>query len=269
MTDIATPIPAPSTDRPAPAPRVTRLPGLSIVLPCFNEQDNVAEAVREAVAAAQRISREHEIIVVDDGSSDRTAEVAARVAESLPGVRVIVHPVNRGYGGAVRTGIRAARMPWVFLTDADLQFDLTELTDFVPLTADHDLVIGWRITRQDPAHRRMNAAAWNWLVRRAFNLDVRDVDCAFKLVRRDVLDEMPLTSEGAMIDTELLVRALGAGARISEIGVHHHPRVAGESSGANARVVLRAFRELCGLRARLHRLPRRPARAPRTSHAAA
>jgi glycosyltransferase involved in cell wall biosynthesis len=269
MTEIATPTAAPS---PEPGARVhppTRLPGLSIVLPCFNEQDNVAEAVGAAVAAAQRVSREHEVIVVDDGSSDRTAEIAARLAEAHRGVRLIVHPVNRGYGAAVRSGIRAARMPWVFLTDADLQFDLTELADFVPLSEDHELIVGWRIARQDPAHRRINAAAWNWLVRQAFDLRVRDVDCAFKLVRRDVLEDMPLTSDGAMIDTELLVRALAGGASVYEIGVHHRPRVAGESSGANARVVLRAFRELVALRLQLGSLPARAEPTPRTFQAPA
>jgi hypothetical protein len=157
-------------------------------------------------------------------------------------------------------------MPWVFLTDADLQFDLGELADFVPLTADHDLLVGWRILRQDPTHRRMNAGAWNWLVRRVFNLPVRDVDCAFKLVRRELLDDIQLTTNGAMIDTELLARALAAGARLQEVGVHHRPRVAGEQSGANARVILRAFGELIGLRAQLRSLPASPTLQPRTSH---
>ena len=174
-------------------------------------------------------------------------------------MRVVVHPTNRGYGAALRSGVRAAQQPWVLLTDADLQFDLRELVDFVPLAAQADLIAGWRIARQDPLHRRLNAAAWNWLVRSLFDLPVRDVDCAFKLVRRDLLEDIPLTSGGAMISTELVVRAVAAGGRVREVGVHHRPRVAGEQSGANPRVVLRAFRELARLQGELRGLPGRMA----------
>jgi glycosyltransferase involved in cell wall biosynthesis len=245
---------------PAPFVRNTGLlAGVSIVLPCFNEEANVADAVRAATAAAWAHAAEFEVIVVDDGSTDRTAEIAARLADADHRVRLLVHPSNRGYGGAVRTGLRAARMPWVLLTDSDLQFDLNELGAFVALARDADLIAGWRIARQDPAHRRLNAAAWNWLMHRSFKLPVRDVDCAFKLVRRDLLDEIPLTSGGAMISTELVVRAVAAGATVREVGVHHLPRVAGEQSGASPRVVIKAFRELARLHGELRRLPVRMA----------
>jgi glycosyltransferase involved in cell wall biosynthesis len=246
----------------APEPAVRNadvLAGVSIVLPCFNEAPNVADAVRAASAAASAHAAEFEVIVVDDGSSDGTAQIAAGLAEADRRVRVIVHPSNRGYGGAVRTGLRAARMPWVLLTDADLQFDLGELEAFVPLAGEADLIAGWRIERQDPAHRRLNAAAWNWLMHRRFTVPVRDVDCAFKLMRRDLLDQIPLTSQGAMISTELVVRAAAVGATVREVGVHHRPRVAGEQSGASPRVVLRAFRELSRLHGELRRLPARMA----------
>jgi glycosyltransferase involved in cell wall biosynthesis len=230
------------------------LPGVSFVLPCLNEADNIADAVRNATVAGTECAVEHEVIVVDDGSTDGTAEIAAALAAEDHRVRVVVHPTNRGYGAALRSGVRAAQQPWVLLTDADLQFDLRELVDFVPLAAQADLIAGWRIARQDPLHRRLNAAAWNWLVRGLFDLPVRDVDCAFKLIRRDLVDEIPLTSGGAMISTELVVRLVAAGARVREVGVHHRPRVAGEQSGASPRVVVRAFREL----ARLHGQLRHP-----------
>lgn len=234
----------------------TRLPGLSIVLPCFNEAVNVADAIRSAAAAADRSTESYEVIVVDDGSTDRTADVAARLAAADARVRLVIHATNRGYGAALRTGIRAARMPWVLLTDADLQFDLSDLADFVPCTSEADLVVGWRILRQDPAHRRATAGAWNWLMRRLFRLPVRDVDCAFKLIRRELLDGVTLTSAGAMISTELLVRAIAAGARVREVGVRHRPRVAGAQSGNDPKVVLRAFRELMAERAQLRDLAR-------------
>jgi glycosyltransferase involved in cell wall biosynthesis len=242
-----------------PAAGAPPLAGLSIVLPCFNEAANVADAIRNATAAARLTSLEYEVIVVDDGSSDATAEIAARHVESDPHVRLVVHGSNRGYGDAVRSGIDAARQPWVLLTDADLQFDLRELVDFLPLAPTSDVVMGWRAERQDPLHRRINAGAWNFLVRTMFALPVHDVDCAFKLVRRDLLDRFDLASSGAMISTELLVRGMAAGGRLSEVEVRHRPRVAGEQSGANPRVILRAFRELAKLRSTLRGLTAGPA----------
>lgn len=231
------------TDRAAGA-----VTGISFVLPCFNEAENVADAIRAAAAAGTRCASDYEVIVVDDGSSDATATIVAAFVAEDRRVRLIVHAHNRGYGDAVRSGIAAATKDWVFLTDADLQFDLRELDEFLPFTARTDMIVGWRILRQDPVNRRINATAWNWLVRRTFHLPVRDVDCAFKLVRRELLQACDLQSGGATISTEILVKTLARGARLQEIGVHHRPRVAGTSSGANPRVVLRAFRELAGLR---------------------
>jgi hypothetical protein len=242
-------------------PSAARLPGLTVVLPCFNEAGNIVQAIREASWAASCNADEHEIVVVDDGSTDATAEFASAVARRRPGVRVVRHDRNRGYGAALASGVRAARMPWVLLTDADLQFDLGQLERFVPVAPDADFLLGWRIDRRDPLHRRVNAAAWNRLVGHAFDLRVRDVDCAFKLVRSDVLNELALTSTGAMISTELLVRARANGARVLELGVDHRPRPAGKQSGASPRVVLRAFRELRQLQLELRAAPARPATA--------
>jgi glycosyltransferase involved in cell wall biosynthesis len=239
----------PDADRRTPAP--PRLPGLSIVLPCYDEAPNVAAAVAEAHAAARRFAQQHEVIVVDDGSRDGTRAIAEVLAARDPRVRVVTHPENRGYGAAVRSGLRASRGAWVLLTDGDLQFDLGELAAMLPLAADHELVAGYRIDRADPATRRLAAHAWNALVRRSFGVGVRDVDCAFKLMRGDAVRALPLESEGAMVSTELLVRAHLAGWRIAEVGVHHRPRVAGEATGGDARVVLRAFRERRALARRL------------------
>jgi glycosyltransferase involved in cell wall biosynthesis len=228
--------------------RPRKLPGLTVVLPCFDEAANLERAVHAACAAAAAASREYEVIVVDDGSRDGSDVIAAALVDRDPHVRLLVHGENRGYGDAVRSGIAAARMPWILLTDADLQFDLHQLADFIPYADSADLLVGWRIQRSDALNRRLNAAAWNWLVRRLFHLPVRDVDCAFKLMRTSVVQPIPLTSRGAMISTELLVRSLAAGARLEELGVHHRPRVAGAASGASPRVILRAFRELAVLR---------------------
>jgi len=223
------------------------LPGLSVVVACFDDAAEVAGAIRRANAAARRTAAAHEIIVVDDGSADETAEIARTFVEDDPHLRLIVHAGHLGYGVALRSGIRAARMPWLLLTDAEAQFDLRELEDFVPHADGADLLVGWRILRDDRLGRRVNAATWNWLVRRLFRFPVRDVDCAFKLVRADVVKPLPLSSDGAMISTELLVRAMAAGARLQQLGVHREARRARSRSGASPRVASRALLELTRL----------------------
>ena len=206
---------------PVAAPRAVqlRLTGLSVVIPCHNERDNVAAAVAAARSAAERFALHYEIVVVDDER-------------------------NRGYGAAVRSGIRSATMPWILLTDGDLQFDLSELEGFVRRAAEADLVVGRRASRADPFGRRAAAAMWNALVRILFRLPVRDVDCAFKLMRSSLVQELDLTADGAMVSTELLARALASGAAVVELDVTHLPRLAGEQSGGSTRVIARALREL-------------------------
>jgi glycosyltransferase involved in cell wall biosynthesis len=238
------------------------LASLSIVLPCFNEVENVAGAVVQAHLAGAAHARDHEVIVVDDGSTDGTGAVAAALAASDARVRLVTHEVNRGYGAALRSGFAATRGDWVLLTDSDLQFDLGELDRLAALAPDHDLVAGYRIDRADPPGRRAAAHAWNLLVRQSFGVAVRDVDCAFKLMRGDALRALPLASDGAMISTELVVRAQRASWRIAEVGVHHRPRSAGEPSGGDPRVVLRAFSEHRALRRALRDADRAPVPVP-------
>jgi glycosyltransferase involved in cell wall biosynthesis len=224
------------------------------VLPCFNEEANVAAAIENAVAAARQCSDRYEIVVVDDGSTDGTVRAVGELVAREPLVRVIVHTHNRGYGAALRSGIRAARMEWVLLADADLQFDLRDLADFVALTPSAEALWGRRLMRQDTVLRRLYAGAWNRLVRGLFALPVRDVDCGFKLIRADVLRGLSLQTTGAMISTELAVQCLAHGARIVEIGVHHHPRVAGDETGGDPRVIVRALHELAATHRVLRRL---------------
>jgi hypothetical protein len=224
------------------------LSGLTIVLPCFDEAENLPDAVRLATDAAERCAADHEIVVVDDGSSDDTADVAAGLVALAPRLRLIVHGQNRGYGQALRTGIAAARLPWVLLIDADLQCDFGELEDFLPLTPSADLVVGWRILPQGPVGRRAAGALWNRFVRGAFDLPVRDVDCAFRLVRRELVQRLDLRASGALVGTELLVKSRAAGARVAEVPVHHRPRVAGRQVGPGPRLAAGTLRELADLR---------------------
>jgi glycosyltransferase involved in cell wall biosynthesis len=222
---------------------------ISAVLPAFNEEANLEESVGRMAQALATCARNSEIIVVDDGSLDQTAFVLERMAGLYPALRVVRHPLNRGYGAAVRSGFAAARCSWVFLMDADNQFDPSELSLLLDHAAEADIVTGYRKHRRDPVLRRLNAWAFFTLVRFFFGHLVRDVNCAFKLIRRDLLTRMNLNADGALINAEVIVLARRLNARIIEVPVHHYPRLSGKQTGANPQVVLRAFRELLAFRA--------------------
>ena len=227
---------------------------VSAVMPAFNEQANLEQSVGRTADALRSQARTFEIIVVDDGSRDDSAAVLERLKATHPTLRVVRHPVNRGYGAAVRSGFAAARLPWVFLMDADNQFDPAEVALLLDRAAQADIVAGYRRHRRDPLPRRLNAWAFFTLVRLLFGRLVRDVNCAFKLIRRDLLAHMELHAEGALINTELFVLARQLDARVVEVPVHHYPRRSGKQTGANPRVVLRAFAELFAFRAQIRKL---------------
>jgi hypothetical protein len=146
-------------------------------------------------------------------------------------------------------------MPWVLLTDADLQFDFGDLEDFLPLAPSSDIIVGWRILPRGPIGVRVEAALWNRLLRAAFDLPVRDVDCAFRLARRELLERLDLHASGALVGAELLVKSRAEGARVAEVPVHHKVRVAGRQAGLGRRLTARTLRELAGLRRDVHERP--------------
>jgi glycosyltransferase involved in cell wall biosynthesis len=235
----------------APSPETKRDLRVSIVLPAFNEEANIAQAIAEATETGERLCAEFEIVVVDDGSRDATRSIVRGAASRDPRVRVVCHGRNRGYGEALRAGFLSSRLDYVFFTDADLQFDMSELEKFLPYAGTVGVVAGYRINRQDRRARRMNAYAWNLLVRALFSVPVRDIDCAFKLFDRRLIESIEIESVGAMVNTELMVRLGRTGASVMEVGVHHRPRRAGEARGASPRVILTAFGELLRMRKRL------------------
>lgn len=232
------------------------LSSISVVFPAFNEEANVERAVELARNALKNFVNTTEIIVVNDGSSDRTAEICDHLAAQDKSVVVVHHPQNMGYGAALRSGFAVAKSDYVFFTDSDLQFDLEEIKLLIDWIGEYDIVAGYRAKRADPLHRRFNAWSWGVLVRTVLGLKVRDIDCAFKLFRRKVLDTVQLGSVGAMVNTEILVQAKNHGFTIKEIPVSHYPRLAGEQTGANIKVIIKAFRELFKMHGKLRQMQR-------------
>lgn len=234
---------------------ITRLPGLSASFPAHNEEDNVEPMIADLLAALPEFAERFEVIVVDDGSRDRTFERASAVAARDPRVRVVRHEINRGYGAAVWTGLVSGTLDYAFFTDGDRQFDVHQIADLLRALPGHDVVVGYRVDRQDNAIRIANAHAWNWLIRLLFAVPVRDVDCAFKLFDRRVLQGLTIEAGGAMFSSELLARLQSRGARIVEVPVRHLPREKGNASGGNPKVIARAFYELFRLYRKLKSAP--------------
>ena len=231
------------------------MPTISLVMPAYNEAENIEPMVEEATPALEANADDYEIIVVDDGSADDTAAVTRRVMESHPHVRLVEHPVNQGFGAAVFSGFTNAEKDWIFYTDADRQFVLSELERFVPYMDEADLIAGYRAPRRDPFMRVFYGKGWSALCTLVFGYTVRDVDCGFKLFRRDIIQNLAPTiaSRGATFSIEWLVRAKRAGYRFVELPVTHRPRVVGSQTGANINVIVRAFRELVQVRLQLWR----------------
>jgi len=233
--------------RDAESPRGRKY-ALSVFYPCYNEQDNVRRVVGEAMAFLPTVSNDFEIILVNDGSDDRTGEIIDALAAGDPRIRAVHHPANRGYGGALQSGFRAATKELVFYTDGDGQFDIAEMRPLLELIGRYDIVSGYRRRRRDSLVRRLNAWMWGRLVTWVLGFRCRDVDSAFKLYRREIFDRIEMKSTGALIDAEILARAGRMGYTLVEVPVSHRPRIAGSQTGARLGVILRAFKELLSLR---------------------
>jgi glycosyltransferase involved in cell wall biosynthesis len=224
-----------------------RLPGLTVFLPSHNEEGNVERVVTGFLTELPRVAEHYEVVVVDDGSSDRTGEIADRLAAENPHVLVVHHPKNLGYGGAVGTGLHSGTQPYLLLADGDGQFDPAEMSQLTSRIEHQDVVIGRRKHRADSIMRRINGNAWTTLSRLLFGLRISDMDCGFKLFRREAVAGITLHSKSAMITTELMARLAGRNARICEVDVTHLPRLTGEQTGNKPMVVLRAFRDMFAL----------------------
>lgn len=220
---------------------------ISVFMPCYNEAGNIQQVTGRALEVLGPLGIDYELILVDDGSRDETGEIADKIAESNSTVRVIHHETNLGYGAALQSGFRAAGKELVFYTDGDGQFDIGEMPPLLSLMDEYDIVSCYRVNRQESIVRRFNAWCWTKLVCLLFGMRIRDIDCAFKLYKREMFDRIEMSSTGALIDAEILARAVRKGYKIVQRPVHHYPRRIGKQTGAKISVILRAFRELLRL----------------------
>jgi glycosyltransferase involved in cell wall biosynthesis len=217
---------------------------LSVVLPAYNEEEVISDTLSTVFSVLSQWQMDFEILVVNDGSVDDTGAIVTELAAQYPQIRLINHTTNQGYGAALVSGFAAARKELTFFMDSDGQFDIRDLRTFFSFIDRYDAVIGYRIDRRDSWLRKLNAWSWKCLVSQVLHIQVRDMDCAFKLLHTEFLHNHPLETRGAMINAELLYRLARAGCSYREIGVHHYPRRGGRATGARLSVILRAIREL-------------------------
>ncbi|CAN5867031.1 N/A [soil metagenome] len=220
-------------------------PTLSVFFPAYNDEENIGRVAGSAVEVLEGIGSDYEVIIVHDGSPDRTGEVADELARKYPKLRVIHHEKNLGYGAALKTGFTNAQNDYVFYTDGDNQFDVREMRKFIALVEVglSDVVVGFRNRKQYTLYRKIVSFTYNLVLQVLFDLPYRDVDCAFKLVPRSLIDSIDISSADAFIDAEILIKARQLGYSVTEIGVTHRPREAGVS-GVKTGVILRTIREM-------------------------
>ena len=235
---------------------------LSVIMPAHNEEAAIAATVHGVVNTLKAWAPDFEVIVVNDGSKDRTRSIVEEIAASDQHVRLINHTVNQGYGAALVSGFEAITKDLVFFMDSDGQFDIADLERFFAFIDEYDAVLGYRIDRQDTWVRKLNAWGWKMLVRLVFGLRVRDIDCAFKLYPGKFFHEHRLETRGAMINAEILYKFTRAGYTYTQLGVRHLPRRGGRATGAKPAVIARAFREMFTYARKWHREEREKAREP-------
>ena len=223
---------------------MNKISGLSIFFPFWNEEQNLENVVNKAIPVANKIAKNWEILMIDDGSSDKTLQIAKKLSKKDARLKTISHQSNRGYGAALKSGFANARYDFIIFNDGDGQFDFSEAPKFIKKIENSDIVIGFRKKRLDNPFRHilMNLLKiWDFIF---FRFNFKDIDCGFKLFKKEAIDKIePLNSEGAMITTEILAKAKKAKLRIAEVEVNHYPRIYGDQSGGNLRVIIRAIKE--------------------------
>jgi len=223
-----------------------RKPSISFFCPAYNDEKNLAILIPKVFKILKKLCSGFEIVIVEDGSPDNTGKVADELATAYkPFIKVIHHRKNLGYGAALRSGFsNAKKFDYVFYTDGDMQYDVEELSKMIPYLKDCEVVIGFRLKRTLTFIRQVQSIVFNWIIRLLFDLHIKDVNCAFKIVSRDALNKINLTSNGAFIDTELLVKLKKQGYEFKEIEVVHLPRKFGKASGGSIKVIFGTLFEM-------------------------
>lgn len=222
---------------------------LSVFFPAYNEEGNIQQTVLDAKKVLVDVAEEWEIIVIDDGSSDQTKAIVEKLGKEDSRIKVISHKKNQGYGGALKTGYKSSKYPWVAFTDSDGQFDFAEISKFLKLTSKADLILGYRLKRADSVLRKLYTVVWSRVLPRVLlGLKVRDYSCGFKLIKKKVFDSVqPLVGEEKVTQIEMLTKAQRQGFTFSEVGVNHYPRAAGTQTGASLKVVFKSVADLITL----------------------
>jgi glycosyltransferase involved in cell wall biosynthesis len=218
---------------------------LSVFFPAYYDEKNIEKVVEAAIKVLEELKlKDYEVIIIEDGSPDKTGEVADKLAEKYSKVRVIHHEKNLGYGATLKDGFLNAKLDYVFYSDGDNQFDLNELKKFVALIPYSDMVIGYRKKKQYSTYRKVTSLSYNYVLRYLFGIDYVDVDCAFKVIKTDLFKKIKINSVDAFIDAEILLKAQLLGYTTTEVGVKHLPRMDGISTGARPSVIFRTIKEI-------------------------
>src|SRR3989344_7457131 len=222
---------------------------LSVFFPCFNEEGSIKRTVDNAISVLEKLDIEYEILIINDGSTDRTAEVAGELAKRNSRIKVINHQKNLGYGEALKSGFYGAKYETICYTDGDGQFNFEEVEKFTEKLDSTDLIIGYRIKRADPFYRILFAKGWTLSLLLLFGMKLKDADCGFKMIKREVLEKIPKlqSQRGAMINAELAIKAKKYGFKVGQVGVHHYPRLSGKPTGASIPVIIRSYFDLLKL----------------------
>lgn len=224
---------------------MNQLPSLSIFFPAFNEAENIPIIVAQVLENISKITDQYEIIIVNDGSTDNTTEVVNSLILKNKNIKMITHPTNLGYGAALKTGFYNSRFEYIVYMDSDGQFDFLEIYKLIPFKEEFQIVIGYRIKRADNFLRKLNGHLWTFLMNLLLGIGFKDIDCGFKLIKKEVIDRIPkLESNGATISAELLAKAKKYGFKIKQVGLTHKSRLYGKATGGNVLHIFRAFYDL-------------------------
>jgi glycosyltransferase involved in cell wall biosynthesis len=224
------------------------LKSLSVFLPAYNEEDSITTTVENVIKVLKELNINWEVLVINDGSKDNTAEMVKKLEKKYPKVKLVNHEQNKGYGHALKTGFASSKYPWVAFVDSDGQFDFAEIKKLIAKTDEADVVLGYRLNRADPFQRRIFTWGWKMLAMVLLGLNVKDYSCGFKLIKKKVIEDIsPIQSEEKVTQIEMLIKAKKKGYKFAEVGVHHYPRTAGVPTGANMSVVLKSFADMLKL----------------------